>query len=989
MPGKRSFPLRMYISALFAVILLLLGGLLSVLGRHQLELVVRNDTATLTRAISHETVTEVSSLIALAGVAVHEVSSGPAAIAGSLKPRMAALDSFVDALAVSPAIGSAYVGYADGDFFDVRRVGSDAQRLMFSAPAATRYVVEAIDSSRGTRTARYIYVDVNRHVIGQSERPELLQYDPRQRAWYQKAMAKPGLVRTPPYAYFATPEVGITLAVSTPGHDAVAACDISLSVLRETLLAQRSTPGTVLAMASPDGKLIASDLPGQLDVTAEHDGTYRLAELAETGNPVLARVEDTLHGGGDPTGHDVLSLDGEHWYTSVSPLSVSGSDLFYLVSATPEADLVRQVQHIRMLGLGLALLVIAVSLLATWLIVRQVTKPLERLDAIADAMRRFDFKSAARVDSRISEVSKLAATLDEMKLTIRRFLGAIHAVATEPQFERLLMTLLDEVLDAAHADAGVLYLANDNTTLKPACALDRNRIAALTLPRALALADVPDLIRAAVHENGTSTGPLSNADIERTGLQTLYPMSAGETCHAAVIPLVNRQRDLIGVFLLLRREPMQEAQFAFVTALTKLFVSAIETHELIDAQRNLFESFVRVIATAIDAKSPHTGGHCSRLPELVKMFAQAACETTSGPYRDFHLDERQWQELHIAAWLHDCGKITTPEYVMEKATKLETLYDRIHEIRMRFEVLKCEAQIDCLKAVAAGADPQQAEARRDALLRELDDDFAFVAACNHGSEFMDEASIERLRRIGERTWIRTIDNRLGVSRDELKQMEKEPAQPLPVAEKLLADRPEHRIDRTGPNPAAAGNVWGFRMAVPELLYNRGELHNLSVPRGTLSAEERFKINEHIIQTIVMLEQLPFPRRMRNIPEIAGGHHEKMDGTGYPKGITRADMSPLARMMAIADIFEALTAADRPYKRGKTLSESLRIMAGMKQTHHIDPDLFDLFLTSGVYLEYARRFMQPAQIDEVNIDDYLDARAQQTHTESGPACAMNG
>jgi HD-GYP domain-containing protein (c-di-GMP phosphodiesterase class II) len=158
--------------------------------------------------------------------------------------------------------------------------------------------------------------------------------------------------------------------------------------------------------------------------------------------------------------------------------------------------------------------------------------------------------------------------------------------------------------------------------------------------------------------------------------------------------------------------------------------------------------------------------------------------------------------------------------------------------------------------------------------------------------------------------------------------------------------------------------------VPELLYNRGELHNLCISRGTLTDEERYKINEHIIQTLMMLSQLPFPKHLQNVPEIAGGHHEKMDGTGYPKGLTREQMSPVARMMAIADIFEALTAVDRPYKKGKTLSEAIKIMTYMKRDHHIDDELFELFLRSGVYLEYAKRYMPEELIDDVNIEQAL-------------------
>jgi HD-GYP domain-containing protein (c-di-GMP phosphodiesterase class II) len=382
------------------------------------------------------------------------------------------------------------------------------------------------------------------------------------------------------------------------------------------------------------------------------------------------------------------------------------------------------------------------------------------------------------------------------------------------------------------------------------------------------------------------------------------------------------------------------------------------------------ESIIQVLAGAIDSKSAYTGGHCERVPELALMLAEEATKVEEGPLKDFRFrTEEEWREFRIGAWLHDCGKVTTPEYVVDKATKLETVNDRIHEVRTRFEVLKRDAYVDYWRGVAEGGEETALRQARDALQAALDEEFAFIAQCNVGGEFLSPDKQARLREIGARRWQRTLDDCLGLSRDELARKPAH-AMPLPVEETLLADKPEHCIARPESERIPADNRWGFRMEVPELLYTRGELHNLSISRGTLTAEERYKINEHMVQTIVMLSELPFPRHLRAVPEIAGGHHEKMDGSGYPKRLGRDQLSPLARMMAIADIFEALTAADRPYKSGKTLSEALSIMAKMRQDQHIDPDLFELFLRSGVHHDYARRFMRSEQVDEVRIEDYL-------------------
>ncbi len=317
--------------------------------------------------------------------------------------------------------------------------------------------------------------------------------------------------------------------------------------------------------------------------------------------------------------------------------------------------------------------------------------------------------------------------------------------------------------------------------------------------------------------------------------------------------------------------------------------------------------------------------------------------------------------------------------MVDKATKLETIYDRIHEVRMRFEVLKRDAHIRYYEQLIAGGDQKALDRELQEKRRQLDDNFTFIARCNQGSEYMEPEAVERLQQLARQSWMRTLDDRIGLSWEEQQRKERTPALELPVREPLLGDKPEHLIARKESERMAVDNPWGFKLNVPEHLYNRGELYNLRTERGTLTAEERFKINDHIVQTIMMLERLPFPKHLRRAPEIAGGHHETMIGTGYPKKLTGDQMSTTARMMAIADIFEALTASDRPYKKAKTLSESIRILGAMRKDHHIDPDLFELFLTSGVYLEYAEQYLGADQIDEVDINWYLTKKNREQKT----------
>ncbi|HYD05022.1 MAG TPA: HD domain-containing phosphohydrolase, partial [Reyranella sp.] len=224
-----------------------------------------------------------------------------------------------------------------------------------------------------------------------------------------------------------------------------------------------------------------------------------------------------------------------------------------------------------------------------------------------------------------------------------------------------------------------------------------------------------------------------------------------------------------------------------------------------------------------------------------------------------------------------------------------------------------------------------------------------------------------------RTWTRTLDDRIGISHEEMTRLKAVPAPTLPVVEHVLADKPEHVVIREERDQMPEDNAWGFKLKVPAHKFNLGELHNIGIQRGTLTDEERYIINDHIVQTIIMLESLPFPRHLRNVPEIAGGHHERMDGNGYPRRLMGKDMSVLARIMAIADVFEALTAGDRPYKKAKPLSEAIKIMGAFKRNGHLDPDLLDLFLESNVWMDYSYRFLNPEQMDEPDIRSALAIR----------------
>jgi response regulator RpfG family c-di-GMP phosphodiesterase len=550
--------------------------------------------------------------------------------------------------------------------------------------------------------------------------------------------------------------------------------------------------------------------------------------------------------------------------------------------------------------------------------------------------------------------------------------------------ERDRMALLRKTLVGAktllNCDAGTLYIATERKTLRFAQRTNSDEEQSFEIPLYdengrpverymatwCALHNQPIIVDDVYAETRFDVSGAKKMDTE-TGYRTISMLT---------VPLSPREGEVIGVLQFLNALdpdsgeviPFPPELVRFVTAMAAQAAVALDNHQLIEAQKDLMDAIIKLIAGAIDAKSHYTGGHCERVPELALMLAEEAAKVNSGPLAAFGFkNEDEWREFRIGAWLHDCGKVTTPEYVVDKASKLETLYNRIHEIRMRFEVLLRDARITQLESIATGVNPADALAIYEARKTQLADDFAFVADCNLGGEFMAPGKIERLQRIALETWQRHYDDRLGLVPDELKRYTGEP-EPLPATEKLLADKEHHRVPRT--DKRSIDPKWGFKVKVPENLYNHGEVYNLSIGRGTLTDEERFKINEHVMQSLIMLEQLPLPKNMKRVPEYAGTHHETLIGTGYPRKLNGADLSVPTRIMAIADIFEALSASDRPYKKAKTLSESIHILSFFKKDQHIDPDLFDLLLTSGVYKRYSDKYLLPEQIDDVNIEKYL-------------------
>ena len=861
--------------------------------------------------------------------------------AGDISVHLNALPTYVEALKVTPSAVAFYFGDQAGGYFLVRRILNTEDRAIFSAPEGTSYVVQSIDRRSNPVQSLFRYYNQQLLEIGKEENHQDINFDARKRPWFELAMSQHGVVQTEPYTFFTTHKIGISIATRSERTQNVFGADLRLDTLSELLQRQKMTKGSRLMLTDKNGRLLASD---QTDDPEGEGGILARLTTLQSNSPHNVSLARMLHAG------DTWRVERMHLP------SPDGRDT-YLSCAVPETEMLIDARSVRYHLIFLIVSLLVLSLPVTYWLSHRIAQPLSILAQETEAICHFEFSSQIEVESYILEVDELASALRHTKSTLVRFIDIIARLTNESDFNKLMPALLRATTETAGVAGGLLYMMSDDS-FRAVAGLWEGKILDITSKH-----NVNDAFscRAALAQGCAQSFDVNDDERSRFALPAVQAVS---------VPLFNRDRRPIGVLVLLGLQAMDSSQLRFVEALSGFAAVALETRELIATQKALFESFIHLIASSIDAKSPYTGGHCARVPEVVHRLAKAACAQTEGPYAHFAMDDNAWETLHIASWLHDCGKVTTPEYVVDKATKLETLYDRIHEIRMRFEVLKRDAEIDYLQALLAGKATENESAMLEATLRQLDDDFAFVAECNQGSAFMGPEKIERLRNISARTWRRTLDDRLGVSLEESKRRGESEEVDLPVEEPLLSDRPEHCFIRSACEKYGPGNEWGFSMKIPELLYNRGELNNLSIARGTLNDEERFKINEHIIQTIIMLTSLPFPRHLTQVPEIAGSHHERMDGKGYPRGLTADQQSPLARMMVIADVFEAFTAGDRPYKTAKKLSESLNIMKRMAEEGHIDPELFSIFLCSNACNDYAEHFLDKKQRDVVDYSAYL-------------------
>jgi HD-GYP domain-containing protein (c-di-GMP phosphodiesterase class II) len=511
-----------------------------------------------------------------------------------------------------------------------------------------------------------------------------------------------------------------------------------------------------------------------------------------------------------------------------------------------------------------------------------------------------------------------------------------YSLSSNTNFDEVIEGILLGAKNLSNADGGTLYLMNEDETHLDFTVVQTDSLnikmggtqGTITWPALSLTKDDGSLNKEQVAALCAIEKHLINIpdvyEAEGFNFEGTKKFDAGtgyRTKSMLVIPMTNHEDDVIGVLQLLNKHDHNGETIEFSPNDEKLIQSmasqaavTISNNRLLKELEALLNAFIQSIAGAIGEKSQYTGGHINRVAEISEMIANAI-NADDTIFKDINYSQNEIDEISIAAWLHDIGKIVTPEYVVDKSTKLETIYDRIETVKAKFEVYKKDIEIAYLKDLANTNDSSKQEELKTEFqnkIKELEEDLEFIITSNMGGEFMADEKIERINQIADKTII--INNQ---------------------RVKLLTEN---------------------------------EVFNLSIRKGTLTDAEREVINNHVTVSYKMLEKLPFPKKLKRVPIMAASHHKKVGGGGYadPR-IMDIPMTLEDKILAVADVFEALTASDRPYKKPNSLNQSMRILSFMVKDKELDRDLVKFFVDKGLHLEYAKDNLMESQMDEITIN----------------------
>lgn len=900
---KKLFPLKYYLLTISLSLVLIVGGSIGWSSHIMMKKILDSTTITTSHSIRKELSAILQAENDRAVSIISVLSHHPDLLHKTVKERMVTLPVFADILKNMPSFVTLYVSDSDGYCIFLRKLVSKSDYEHFSAPANSVYLLEEI----GNNVALHTLLDKDLQEITSYIDPKTSRYDPRVRPWYKMAEKSQNMIKTPIYDFFTINEKGYTIAKRLQLKDKklnkqtiILSADIRVGYLEKALKALKPTLNSRLSIVDSLGNLIAG---AKIDKSRYLDHIYNNSSINK--------------------------LSHSDSFYSIDEVSAISDTPFYLVINIPQRDIFKESKSLYKIQLSMIIIFLLLGVFVSLKFSGKLSNEIKILSRKINNVKTFNFSKIILQRSNIREIKSLSDDIDAVSSTVHAFKSLTYHITSAKTSDNMVVSALRDILYFTEIPTAILFTKKGNR-FTPFKGMARNK--ELSEKELEYLASISDQIL-----------PLKALD-----LNLVYSKNIGSESNKfyelkklgsemLIVPLTDREENNSGVLLFLSHHKFKLHKKKFIKDLSPYLSLSLENKVNIDRQKELFESFIRLIADAIDAKNPETAKHCIRVPDFAKKLAHATCQKTDGKYADFNLDENEWEALHMAAWLHDCGKITTPEYVLDKATKLETIHNRIHEIRMRFEVLKLEKTLEYWKAIATNKEVNYEELQSE--LNAINEDFYFIARCNIGRP-LQEGDIERIDAIAAKTWTATIDDSIGLSRNELKRRPKK-RDVFPHKEQLLSDKQEHIIERH--EPISYPSELEIKLQAPTYLYNRGEVTNIKIKQGTLTDEERFKINDHVIQSLHMLSALPLPPHLQQVPDWAASHHERMDGKGYPRNLTQEEMHPVARMIAIADVYEALTAYDRPYKTNKSHQEAIDIMYSMAQEGHLDPDLFEIFV----------------------------------------------
>lgn len=933
------FSLRVYISCLFSILIILLGCvLIYAQHRHNSNYVVANSQQRLA-VLEHQLSQRLSYSLQNINTALALMQSNNVTLAGTTQDPGRWWPLLRPLLAANPHVVRFYVGEPDGRGLFFHRVAEQPAHASLTPPLTTRLMLDIM--SPGLATQRF-YFDQDDQLLKQTEVSATESIDPfdvRSRPWFSPTLAQQGMHLTAPYLFHASNTPGLTLSIGDAGQQRVWAADLQLTDLNTAL--EQGLPGARILLLQAPGLEVLADSAAKgmttpLSAIQDLSGFSVLLDNPDRSSWQHETADETWLGQQQPLKLDIPAL--------------SSLDL-RLATLIPYRTLMVDALKFNREQAWLTLLIVLLSLPLVIIASRAISRPLKQIAEDMKAVQAFDFTTLKQRRYFYKELDEQAQTMTLMSSTLAGFIKELHALSQSDDFNNLLQRVATGITHLSDGRRCLIYRARQQENEHSLELLDKHRQHRIILPE-----------------------QAEGDDLSAFMLQTFADQALR---FEPPWLLYDRFGQLNGAIMLGMSHgapALSAGKRRFIAHYCDFANIALEDMSLFEQQQLMTESMIRVLATGIDAKSPHTSKHCQRVPELTLMLARAVHNSQTGDYADFHISDQQWEALYLAAWLHDCGKLVTPEHVLNKATKLETLYNRIHEIRTRFEVLKRDADIRYWQGLANGENEAELANRRQQQQQQLDDDFAFIAQLNKGETQTGPAQHARLNHIGAQRWLRTLNNRIGLSWEEEQRLGHDT--PLPAWECLLADKPGHQIPYLAEERIEQNNGWHITMPQPVFKQHLGERYNLAIAHGTLTREERYIINAHVVHTLIMLSELHYPAHMSEVPILAASHHERMDGTGYPRGIKAGELPLQARIMALADIFEALTAADRPYKQANGLQKTLSIMAGMVKKQHLDPVLFRFFVEQEIYLQYANKYLATEQQGPINKQQVLAAAGLQ-------------